>query len=30
MGGMPRYGGSDTAWRAMMRRLDRVDGSYKN
>jgi ribulose-5-phosphate 4-epimerase/fuculose-1-phosphate aldolase len=28
--GMPRYGGSDTAWAAMMRRLDRIDTSYKN
>jgi ribulose-5-phosphate 4-epimerase/fuculose-1-phosphate aldolase len=29
-GGMPRYGGSDTAWAAMMRRLDRIDTTYKN
>ncbi|HEX4040188.1 MAG TPA: class II aldolase/adducin family protein, partial [Xanthobacteraceae bacterium] len=29
-GGMPRYGGSDTAWAATMRRLDRIDPSYKN
>ena len=28
--GMPRYGGADTAWAAMMRRLDRIDTSYKN
>jgi ribulose-5-phosphate 4-epimerase/fuculose-1-phosphate aldolase len=25
-----RHGGSDTAWKAMLRRLDRVDTSYKN
>jgi len=29
-GAMPRYGGADTAWQAMLRRLDRVDSSYKN
>ncbi|HEY5210655.1 MAG TPA: class II aldolase/adducin family protein [Stellaceae bacterium] len=29
-GAMPRYGGADTAWAAMMRRLDRIDTSYKN
>jgi ribulose-5-phosphate 4-epimerase/fuculose-1-phosphate aldolase len=30
-GGMQgRYGGADTAWAAMMRRLDRIDTSYKN
>ena len=26
----PRYGGTDTAWKAMMRRLDRVDTGYRN
>jgi len=26
----PRYGGTDTAWEAMKRRLDRIDTSYKN
>ena len=26
----PRYGGTDTAWAAMLRRLDRIDPSYKN
>jgi ribulose-5-phosphate 4-epimerase/fuculose-1-phosphate aldolase len=30
MGGMTRTGGSDNAWQAMMRRLDRIDTSYKN
>ncbi len=29
-GGMLLYGGSDTAWGAMMRRLDRIDTSYKD
>lgn len=29
-GGNVRYGGTDTAWAAMMRRLDRIDTSYKN
>ena len=28
--GNARYGGTDTAWAAMMRRLDRIDTSYKN
>jgi ribulose-5-phosphate 4-epimerase/fuculose-1-phosphate aldolase len=28
-GGMVRYGGADTAWAAMMRRLDRIDPSYR-
>jgi hypothetical protein len=28
--GNNRYGGTDTAWAAMMRRLDRIDNSYKN
>jgi len=29
-GGMLLHGGSDTAWAAMMRRLDRIDTSYKD
>jgi ribulose-5-phosphate 4-epimerase/fuculose-1-phosphate aldolase len=29
-GGNNRYGGTDTAWAAMMRRLDRIDTSYRN
>jgi ribulose-5-phosphate 4-epimerase/fuculose-1-phosphate aldolase len=29
-GGMVVHGGFDTAWAAMMRRLDRIDTSYKN
>jgi ribulose-5-phosphate 4-epimerase/fuculose-1-phosphate aldolase len=28
--GMSVHGGSDTAWAAMMRRLDRIDTSYQN
>jgi hypothetical protein len=28
--GMGRYGGADTAWQAMMRRLDRIDRSYRD
>ncbi|MGH6988412.1 MAG: class II aldolase/adducin family protein [Stellaceae bacterium] len=28
--GMARYGGADTAWAAMMRRLDRIDSSYRD
>jgi ribulose-5-phosphate 4-epimerase/fuculose-1-phosphate aldolase len=30
MAAMDRHGGGDTAWRAMLRRLDRVDTSYRD
>ena len=29
-GGMVRHGGADTAWQAMLRRLDRIDTSYRD